>query len=73
MAQAGVSEEPHSRFYKCEDCGRTYEEAWSKEEAEAEALATQGIENAATAPGMVRLCDHCYEELMEVWARMKPN
>lgn len=49
--------------YTCAQCGGVFTAEWTREEAEAEALEKFGIENAASNPDMVQVCDGCWKEL----------
>lgn len=51
--------------FTCAACGGTFPKAWSEAEAEAEAVAVWGVEDAMTADGMAIVCDDCYRELLE--------
>lgn len=50
--------------YTCDDCGGVFTEAWTDEEAEAEALENFGVPHASQQPSMARVCDDCYQEIM---------
>ncbi len=52
----------HSRAYTCDECHRTFDEGWSDDEAQAEALRTFGVRG--DSPGMARVCDDCYRAIM---------
>ena len=52
-------------YYTCAQCNGKFLRGWTTEEADAEALARFGIENASSKPDlMVQVCDDCYEELV---------
>lgn len=51
------------KTYTCADCGGTFTEGWSDEEAQAEAVKNFGVRG--DAPGMAKVCDGCYREIME--------
>jgi hypothetical protein len=51
------------RTYTCDDCGGTFEEGWSDEEAHAEAV--QNFGTLADGPAMAVVCDDCYRDIME--------
>jgi hypothetical protein len=50
--------------FTCEMCGGTFEKGCSDDEANAEAKANFGVDNASTHEGMATVCDPCYEKLM---------
>jgi rubredoxin len=55
---------PHTRQYRCEACGGTFDEAWTEGEANAEAEVLFGVVDASTRADMARVCDDCYRLLM---------
>lgn len=50
--------------YRCEGCGNTFENDWTEEEANAEAMDNFGVSEASKDPNMAIVCDDCYEALM---------
>lgn len=50
------------KTYTCADCGGTFEEGWSDEEAQAETVANFGVRGDSS--GMVKVCDDCYKAIM---------
>ena len=58
-----------ARTFTCEACGGTFTEAWSEAEANADAEARFGVQNASTKIGqaddeMAVVCEDCFR-LME--------
>jgi hypothetical protein len=53
--------------FRCAKCGEQCLSTWTDAEAHAEAVATFGRDGHA--PGMVRVCDDCYRDLMARDAR----
>lgn len=53
-----------ARSYTCADCGGTFDEGWPDERAQQEALEVFG--KRGDAPGMAKVCDDCYREIMSV-------
>ncbi len=51
-----------ARSYVCQECGETFDEGWSDDEAQAESVRTFGVRG--DAPGMVIVCDDCYRAIM---------
>jgi ribosomal protein L37AE/L43A len=49
--------------FTCEQCGRTFTKGWSDDEADAEALRTQGVRRGA--PGTALVCDDCYRKRLK--------
>jgi hypothetical protein len=65
ISKAGiVSDTKTTRSYVCADCGGTFDEGWPDEQAQQEALETFG--KRGDAPGMAKVCDDCYREIMSV-------
>lgn len=50
--------------WTCDECGGTFIEGRPEEEANAEAEKLFGIKNASEQPGMARVCDDCFNEIM---------
>ena len=50
------------RKYKCEECGKTFKQGWSDEEAKQEAKDTFGIKDCYD---MAVVCDDCYKQIMK--------
>lgn len=61
-----------AKEYTCEDCGGTFDEGWSDEEANAEALENFGVTNASKDTSMARICDDCYKA-MKPWLKDQPE
>lgn len=49
--------------YTCEDCGGTFNEGWTDEEAHAEALRNFGRDGRD--PSMAKVCDDCFKRIMK--------
>jgi hypothetical protein len=60
----GGKQENSMETFTCEMCGGTFEKGCSDDEANAEAKANFGVDNASTHEGMATVCDPCYEKLM---------
>ncbi|KKL81312.1 hypothetical protein LCGC14_1995980 [marine sediment metagenome] len=53
-----------SATYACEQCGGTFTDTWTEEEALAEA-ATLWTNEERERSGMARVCEDCFNEIME--------
>lgn len=58
--------------YTCDQCHGTFDEGWSDEEANAEALENFGVANASRNTDMARICDDCYKA-MTSWLNDQPD
>lgn len=54
-----------TKEYRCQHCEGVFEETWTDEEADAEALKLWGVSNASSRDDMVRICDECHKRFME--------
>lgn len=50
------------RDYTCAQCGGAFQDGWTDEEAHAEAV--QNFGRRGDEPGMVKVCDDCYRDIM---------
>jgi len=58
--------------YKCAHCQETFNEGWSDEEANVEALENFGVVEASKNASMARICDECYKA-MKPWLKKQPE
>ena len=56
-------------YFTCDSCGERCESTWTEEEARAEAIEAFGAEPADKA----RVCDFCYQVLMEHFREDNPK
>lgn len=57
------------RLFKCAWCGESFESDWSDAEANAEAEAVWGVEQASAREDMAVVCDPCWTRLVPPDAR----
>jgi hypothetical protein len=57
--------EPGPGEFRCDMCREIFAKCWTTEEAEKEAEETFGIKDAASHPEMARVCDVCYQKVMQ--------
>jgi len=56
--------------YRCAACGGTFEEAWTDEEANAEARDVFGMDHEQD-PTMALVCDDCYKAMIAAYPPTK--